>query len=62
MKVKLLKNKMENGKLKTTIRMSKKKVIGWFEGTILEVGDPTGEKLIANGEAELYVEPTKAGA
>ncbi len=52
MRVKLLKDVTENGVVKTTVRKSRKQVIGWFEGTKLEVSDTTGAKLIERGDAE----------
>lgn len=47
----LLKDKMEGGQVKVTHRPNKRKVIGWFAGTEMEVSDATGQKLIEAGEA-----------
>lgn len=56
MKVKLVKDKMENGKVKTTVRASRGTGIFWFAGTEVEVSEETGKKLIASGDAVAVVE------
>lgn len=57
MKIRLLKDVEENGRLKTTIRRSRKQVIGWFEGTEMEVSDSTGQKMIDQKIAEQVTDP-----
>lgn len=52
MKIKLLKDVLQNGQVKTTVKPRKKAVIGWFAGVEMEVSDATGEKLIDAGDAE----------
>lgn len=49
--IKLVRDVVENGVVKTTVRPGKKKVFGWFEGAILDVSDATGRKLIERGDA-----------
>ena len=51
MRVKLTKDVMQDGRVKTTVRMKRKQVIGWFQGTEIEVSEATGQKLIENGDA-----------
>ncbi len=58
MRVKLTKDVLENGQVKTTIRPRRKQVIGWFEGAEIDVSDATGAKLIDKGLAE----PVQAAA
>lgn len=63
MKIRLLKDVMQEGRIKTTIRASKKVVIGWFAGTEIEVSDATGRKLIEAGDAvEVVAAPAVAPA
>lgn len=52
MKVKLLKDVMEGGKVKTTIRPNRRTGIFWFKDTEIEVSEETGAKLIERGDAE----------
>ena len=51
MRVKLLKDVLENGQVKTTIRPRRKQVIAWFEGTEMDMSDATAERFIAEGLA-----------
>jgi hypothetical protein len=55
MRIRLLKDVMENGTVKKTDRPKKKLTIAWWEGTELEVSEATGEKLIDRGDAEQVV-------
>ncbi|HRC61695.1 MAG TPA: hypothetical protein PLX85_00555 [Dehalococcoidia bacterium] len=52
MRVKLLQDVQENGQIKTTVRLKRKQVIGWFAGTELEMSDATARKYIDAGLAE----------
>lgn len=52
MKIKLLRDVMQGGQLKTTVRQKKKLVIGWFQGTEMDVSDESGRKLIEAGDAQ----------
>jgi hypothetical protein len=54
--VKLLQDVLENGQVKTTVRKSRKQVIGWFAGTVIDVSEVTGAILIEQGVAEAVKE------
>jgi hypothetical protein len=56
MLIRLLKTKMEEGKVKTTIRENRGVGIVWLKGQEVEVSESTGAKLIAKGEAEAVVQ------
>lgn len=58
MLVKLLKDVTQNGQIKTTVRPSRKLVIGWFEGTVLDMPPSQAAKFIQAGQAEEYEEVT----
>lgn len=52
MRVKLKQDVLENGQVKTTVRTKRKQVIGWFEGTEIELSDASAQKFIDAGLAE----------
>ncbi len=52
MNIVLLKDVNEGGQVKVTHRPRSKRVIGWYEGTEMEVSDATGDKLIEQGIAK----------
>lgn len=56
MRVRLLKDVHENGQVKSTLKVRRKAITGWFAGTELEVSDATGAKLIERGDAEKITE------
>ncbi len=51
MRIRLLKDVLENGQVKSTVQRSKKTITGWFEGAEFEVSDATGAKLVERGDA-----------
>lgn len=61
MRIRLLQDVEEDGKVKTTIRPRRKVCIAWFQGTEIEVSEVTGQILIDEGKAELVV-PVEAPA
>lgn len=54
MKVKLLKDVVEGGNIKTVIRRSRKLVVAFFADTIVELSDASAQKYIDAGLAEKY--------
>jgi hypothetical protein len=54
MKVKLLKDVVEGGSIKTVIRKSRKLVIGFFAGTVVDLSEASAKKYIDSGLAEAY--------
>lgn len=52
MRVRLLRDVKEDGKVKVTLRPSRRVALGWFKGVVVDVSDATGAKLIARGDAE----------
>ncbi len=62
MKIRLLKDKLEEGRVKTTIRRNRGQGIVWLTGAVIEVSDETGKKLVKNGEAEVVTEEVAAEA
>lgn len=53
MRIRLLQDVLEGGQVKTTIRSTRRQVIGWFAGTEIEVSEASGQKLIDAGTAEI---------
>lgn len=60
MRIRLLQDVLEDGKVKTTIRPTRRQVIGWFVDTEIEVSEASGQKLIDAGIAEVVVEQEAA--
>lgn len=56
MKVRLLKDVLENGQPKITMRLRQGVCFAWTQGRELEVSEATGMKLIERGDAEPVAE------
>ena len=63
MRIRLLSDVLEEGKVKTTIRLRKKQCIAWFQDTEIEVSEVTGQNLIDQGVAvDITAEAAAAAA
>ena len=56
--IKLVRDVLENGVIKTTVRPGKKKAFAWWDGSVLDVSDSSGKKLIDRGDAVEFVPET----
>ena len=56
MRVKLLKNVLEDGRLKVSIR-SEERVTPFVKDAVIEMSDASGQKYIDAGLAEVFVPP-----
>lgn len=56
MKVELLKDVVQNGVVKVSVRRPPRTTVGFFAGVVVDVSDITAAKWIKEGVAKAYVE------